>query len=275
MWELLSFWPSLGSAGRALTLFCLGLVVGSFLSVLRHRVPAGQDPLRGRSRCPSCRQTLGVAELVPVLSYLAQRGRCRHCQVVIPPIYPLLELATGALAATGGLISWSAGLIVLAVLVCATWVQGRLRARRPASGFMLVEVVVAFLLLAISIGAVLDLFGVVRHAVPAGYRRTEAIALARAQYSLLAQGLTMVNPPTKAASAYCSGRPAVQTGDQVLLGLQDLRIYTVALTIDSSDNDHCKFTITVTCPDCPSRYGEALVPVMVRGYIRKKLRSGG
>lgn len=272
MWELLSFWPSLGPLGRSIALACLGLAVGSFLSVLRYRLPLGKDPLRGRSCCPTCGHKLGATELIPVLSFLVQRGRCRLCGIQIPVIYPLLELATGAVAALGGLIGWWAGLAVLGALVAVTWTQGR--ARRLARGFMLVEVVVAFMLLAISIGAVLDLFGIVRHAVPAGQRRTEAIAIARAKYSLLAQGVTVLSPSSRAASSYCSGQPAVQTGEDVLY-LPELAIYTVELAINSSDNDHCRVTITVSCPDCPARYGEALVPVTVRGYVRKKLRQSG
>lgn len=139
---------------------------------------------------------------------------------------------------------------------------------------MLVEVVVAFMLLAISIGAVLDLFGIVRHAVPAGYRRTEAIAIARAQYSVVARGLTVLTPSSKAASSYCASQQGAQTGEDVL-GLPELAIYTVELAINSSDDIQCTVTITVACPECPSRYGEALVPVTVRGYIRKKLRQSG
>jgi Tfp pilus assembly protein PilV len=276
MWELFSFWSTLGPPGRAITLACLGLAIGSFLSVLRYRLPRRQDPVRGRSHCPTCEHALGIAELVPVFSYLVQRGRCRHCQAAISPVYPLLELATGAVAAVGGAISWSAGLALLGALVVVTWVQGRSRARahRVARGFMLVEVVVAFLLLALSIGSVLDLFGIVRHAVPAGYRRTEAIALARAEYSMLAQGLTTVNPASTAASAYCASQPASQTGETVL-GLPEMAIYTVDLGFAATDGNQCQVTITVTCPDCRSRYGEALAPVTVRGYIRKKLQTAG
>jgi hypothetical protein len=139
---------------------------------------------------------------------------------------------------------------------------------------MLVEVVVAFLLLAASIGAVLDLFGIVRHAVPAGYRRTEATALARARYSVLAQGLMTVSPSSKAASSYCTQQPSSQTGEEVL-GLPELADYTVDLSIDSSNAEQCLLTITVSCDACVSKYGEALVPVTVRGLIRKRLKQTG
>lgn len=272
MLELLSFWPALGPVGRAITLGFLGLMVGSFLSVLRYRLPRRQDPWRGRSRCPTCGHNLGMMEMVPVLSYVVQGGRCRLCRVAISPIYPLLELGTGLLAAAGGLVSWTMGLAVLGALIGVTWIQGRTRVRRTAGGFMLVEVVVAFLLLAVSIGAVLDLFGIVRHAVPAGYRRTEAVALARAQYSIAAQGL---NQTSKTATSYChTNIPSEQTGEDVL-GIADLSAYIVDVTIDAADNIQCTVVISVSCPTCPSRYGEALAPVTVRGYIRKKLKQSG
>jgi hypothetical protein len=276
MLELLSFWPTLGPLGRAITLGCLGLAVGSFLSVLRYRLPQQKDPLRGRSCCPACGHTLSVVELVPVFSYLAQRGCCRHCHAAISPVYLLLELATGVIAAAGGLISWAVGLALLGALVGITWVQGRsrFRARRMTGGFMLVEVVIAFLLLAVSIGAVLQLFGIVLHAVPAGSRRTEAVALARAEYSILSQGLTIPPWSSKSANQYCDAQPTTQTGEEVT-GLSALALYEVELAIDSKDANQCVVKITVTCPDCPSRYGEALAPVVVRGYIRKKLTTAG
>jgi prepilin signal peptidase PulO-like enzyme (type II secretory pathway) len=69
----------------------LGLVFGSFGTVLIARVPAEQH-LGGRSRCPRCKHVLGVIELVPLLSYLLLRGRCRHCHRSISVVYPLTEL---------------------------------------------------------------------------------------------------------------------------------------------------------------------------------------
>lgn len=75
----------------------VGLVFGSFLTVLIHRVPAGESVLRPRSRCPSCGTPLRAVDNVPVVSWLALRGRCHSCGARIPPVYPLTELATGAL----------------------------------------------------------------------------------------------------------------------------------------------------------------------------------
>ncbi len=53
--------------------------VGSFLGVLAVRLPARQPVAFGRSHCPDCGATLGIADLVPLVSWLAARGRCRHC----------------------------------------------------------------------------------------------------------------------------------------------------------------------------------------------------
>ncbi len=79
--------------------FLLGLLVGSFLNVVIHRLPRGESIVYPPSHCPSCGARLGPAELVPVVSYLLQGGRCRHCGARIRPRYPLVELLTGLLFA--------------------------------------------------------------------------------------------------------------------------------------------------------------------------------
>ncbi len=75
----------------------LGLVVGSFLNVVIRRLPKGESLAYPPSYCPSCGHRLGPKDLVPVLSYLALRGRCRYCQARISPRYPLVEGLTGLL----------------------------------------------------------------------------------------------------------------------------------------------------------------------------------
>jgi leader peptidase (prepilin peptidase)/N-methyltransferase len=72
-----------------------GLMVGSFLNVVVHRVPLGESILRPGSHCPQCGHVLGPLENVPLLSWLALRGRCRGCGSSISARYPLVELATG------------------------------------------------------------------------------------------------------------------------------------------------------------------------------------
>lgn len=71
----------------------LGAIVGSFVGALVIRWPRGESVVGGRSRCDSCGGTLRVAELVPLASYLVQRGRCRRCGARIDPRHPLIELA--------------------------------------------------------------------------------------------------------------------------------------------------------------------------------------
>lgn len=73
----------------------VGLLVGSFLNVVIHRLPRGESVVRPRSHCPHCHHAIGALENVPVLSYLALRGRCRGCGHRISLRYPALELVTG------------------------------------------------------------------------------------------------------------------------------------------------------------------------------------
>jgi leader peptidase (prepilin peptidase)/N-methyltransferase len=79
-----------------------GLMVGSFLNVVIHRVPLKQSVVHPRSRCPGCGTQLAERDNVPVLSWLLLRGRCRTCAMPISARYPLVELLTGALFAGVG-----------------------------------------------------------------------------------------------------------------------------------------------------------------------------
>ena len=74
----------------------LGLVLGSFLSVVAHRVPLGESIVAPRSRCPGCGTQIAAYDNVPLFSYLALRGRCRHCSQRVPLTYPLLEFGMAA-----------------------------------------------------------------------------------------------------------------------------------------------------------------------------------
>ena len=81
----------------------LGLLVGSFLNVVIHRLPRGESLLRPRSRCVGCDTQIAAYDNVPVLSWLALRGRCRHCGEPISARYPLIEALTAvAFAAVAG-----------------------------------------------------------------------------------------------------------------------------------------------------------------------------
>lgn len=76
-----------------------GLIIGSFLNVVIHRVPREMSLVRPRSHCPGCGALVRWFDNVPVLSWLLLGGRCRVCRAPISARYPLVELATGALLA--------------------------------------------------------------------------------------------------------------------------------------------------------------------------------
>ena len=78
--------------------------IGSFAGVLIRRLPAGQPVALARSACEACAAPLGPAELVPLLSYLRQHGRCRHCRAPIAPFHWHVELAALAVAAAALLL---------------------------------------------------------------------------------------------------------------------------------------------------------------------------
>lgn len=80
----------------AIAAFILGTIIGSFLNVVALRYNTGKT-VGGRSRCFSCGKTLRWYELIPVLSYLALRGRCSECRSKISVQYPLVEFTTGIL----------------------------------------------------------------------------------------------------------------------------------------------------------------------------------
>lgn len=86
--------------------FLLGLAVGSFLNVVILR-RARDEKITGRSRCESCLKTLSWHELIPILSFILQKGRCRSCGSALSWQYPLVELTTGVLFALVALVSLS------------------------------------------------------------------------------------------------------------------------------------------------------------------------
>ncbi len=77
----------------------LGLLIGSFLNVVVHRVPRGESVVSPPSACPSCGTAIRPRDNVPVAGWLLLKGKCRHCAAPISPRYPLVEAATGVLFA--------------------------------------------------------------------------------------------------------------------------------------------------------------------------------
>ena len=106
-----------------------GLAIGSFLNVVIYRLPRGESVVTPRSRCPNCGHQISGIENVPVISWLALRGKCRECKNPISVRYPLIELLTGLLYAGVVWVAWddgariALGLILVTALVPITFID--------------------------------------------------------------------------------------------------------------------------------------------------------
>lgn len=123
----------------------LGAIVGSFLATIAIRWPEGRSAMRGRSACDGCGRTLTARDLVPLLSALAMRGRCRTCGAAIDPRHWRIEaaaaliglaagwVAPGPLAVGGAVFGWL--LLVLAAIDAAEmWLPDELTATLAVGG---------------------------------------------------------------------------------------------------------------------------------------------
>lgn len=79
----------------SMLIFLMGLIVGSFLNCVIYRLETNGNFLKGRSFCPYCKQTLSWQDLIPVLSFLVLKAKCRYCRKPISFQYPLVEISTG------------------------------------------------------------------------------------------------------------------------------------------------------------------------------------
>ena len=100
----------------------VGLVVGSYLNVVIHRLPLGISTVTPASHCPACGSAVRAFDNVPIVSWLVLRGRCRDCAAPIPIRYPLVELLTalgfvGAVLRFGPTLEALAGALLFALLV--------------------------------------------------------------------------------------------------------------------------------------------------------------
>lgn len=84
----------------------IGLVIGSFLNVCIDRLPENQSLIRPPSHCPECQRRLTFLDLIPVVSYIMLKRRCRYCGATIPQRLIWVELATGIMF---GLLWWGYG----------------------------------------------------------------------------------------------------------------------------------------------------------------------
>ncbi|MDV2684894.1 prepilin peptidase [Alkalihalophilus lindianensis] len=99
-------------------LFVFGLTFGSFFNVVGLRVPVGESIVAPRSHCTTCDRDLATRELIPVFSFLFQKGKCRGCGTRISPLYPFIELMTGiAFVLAYLVVGWSYELVVAFLLI--------------------------------------------------------------------------------------------------------------------------------------------------------------
>ncbi len=133
------------SAGWPLALGALGAIFGSFIAALVIRWPQGRSVVAGRSACDACARTLAPTDLVPVLSFLIQRGRCRTCGARIDPLHCWMEVSALLIGVVSGLVApgWTGLggaifgwlLLTLAALdVAAFWLPDRLTATLAVAG---------------------------------------------------------------------------------------------------------------------------------------------
>ena len=108
------------SVWLTVVLALLGLIVGSFLNVCIYRLPRRESVNWPGSHCTACNRPLSWYENVPIISWLALRGRCRTCGERISVVYPLVELITGVLFVAGyAIYGWTPMLAVRLAFACA------------------------------------------------------------------------------------------------------------------------------------------------------------
>jgi leader peptidase (prepilin peptidase) / N-methyltransferase len=100
-----------------------GAMLGSFLNVCVYRLPRGESVVLPGSHCPGCGKPIAWFDNVPVVSYLALRGRCRHCHTRISAQYPLIELAVAVIWA-GSLVWFGLSFAALRAALLATLALG-------------------------------------------------------------------------------------------------------------------------------------------------------
>ncbi len=80
-----------------LLLFVIGTLFGSFYTLAVYRIPKRQDIVHTHSYCPNCNHKLGFLDLIPIMSYLFLRGKCKYCKQKIRIRYLILEALSGSL----------------------------------------------------------------------------------------------------------------------------------------------------------------------------------
>ncbi len=176
----------------------LGLIFGSFVTALSYRLPRGQSIAKGRSACPACHTTLTPRDLVPVFSWMAHGGKCRHCGARVSWRYPAIEVLM-ALLFVGAALAVSEP-VRLALILAATPVMMTLAIidvehRRLPNSLL---AVLAVLFIALRYASAGDF---VAAAIAAIVVFVAAVALDTAGRRFLRQGLSMGDAKLMAVAA--------------------------------------------------------------------------
>lgn len=145
----------------AVPLFILGAITASFMAVIAERHNTGQSWIKGRSQCNSCTRELSALDLVPMLSWVGLRGRCRTCKAKVPMLYTISEALLGTLFVLAYLkigltLALGAFLFMLAILTFIVLYDLRHTIVPPQSSLLLVMSATLFALLT---SVSLQLFG--------------------------------------------------------------------------------------------------------------------
>lgn len=111
-----------------LMVFVFGICIGSFLNVCIYRLPESKSIIHPRSMCPSCGTLIAFYDNIPIVSYLALKGKCRHCDARISFRYPVIELISGIFA-VGVFLKYGLGLealiyyVFIAALLVITFID--------------------------------------------------------------------------------------------------------------------------------------------------------
>jgi leader peptidase (prepilin peptidase)/N-methyltransferase len=203
----------------ALVSALLGACIGSFLNVVAWRLPRQESVVRPRSHCPRCGTTLRWFENIPVLSWLLQRGRCRHCGTAIAVRYPAVELLCSGLFVAAAAAPTAVSALGSALPGAPAWLV-------VGGGWLLISLLLPMLLIDLDqlwLPEPLCRWGVVLGLVVsavAGFSQGDAAGRHLVLWHLLAASAGLLGfEATSALAQKLLGKPALGLGDAKLAAL--------------------------------------------------------
>jgi leader peptidase (prepilin peptidase)/N-methyltransferase len=103
---------------RLIVGFIIGLIIGSFITMLSYRLPRHMSIIKPDSFCPTCKTALTPRDLIPIISWVMAHGTCRYCNVKISARYPLIETVSGIATMLAILVTgWSFWFLAAVLLI--------------------------------------------------------------------------------------------------------------------------------------------------------------